>query len=296
MPTPDATTDRLPAPGAAPAGPARVVVVTGGTRGIGRGIAEAFLGAGDHVVVCGRHQPEPDDLPGVGPGPGGGTPGGGRRSAAFVLADVRQPDEADALVSAVAEQWGRLDVLVNNAGGSPAADAASVSPRLFASVVTLNLLAPFFCAQAANRVMQRQADGGAIVNVGSVSGVRPSPGTAAYGAAKAGLVNLTQTLAVEWAPKVRVNCVSAGMVATEAATDHYGGDAGVAAVASTVPLLRLGTPADVAAACLFLASSAASYVSGANLLVHGAGERPAYLGAAAGDGEHGAAPPERPPR
>ncbi len=273
-------------------GDGRVVVVTGGTRGIGKGIAEAFLGAGDQVVVCGRHQPDPGELPAAvgssSPGGEGRVPWAGRRVANFVLADVRRHDDAEALVSAVVETWGRLDVLVNNAGGSPAADAASMSPRLFESVVTLNLLAPFFCAQAANRVMQRQSSGGVIVNVGSVSGMRPSPGTAAYGAAKAGLVNLTETLAVEWAPKVRVNCVSAGMVATSAAFDHYGGEEGLAAVAETVPLLRLGVPADVAAACLFLASPGAAYVSGANLLVHGAGERPAFLGARKGTGGRGA--------
>ena len=118
-----------------------------------------------------------------------------------------------------------------------------------------------------------------IVNIGSVSGLRPSPGTAAYGAAKAGLINLTRTLAVEWAPKVRVNCVVAGMIATEAADDHYGGPEGLAAVAATVPLGRLGTPADVAGVCLFLASPLASYVSGAAVEAHGGGEWPAFLAA-----------------
>ena len=127
--------------------------------------------------------------------------------------------------------------------------------------------------------MQQSADGGCIVNIGSVSALRPSPGTAAYGAAKAGLVSLTRSLAMEWAPKVRVNCVVAGMIATEAAEDHYGGPAGLAAVAATVPLGRMGTPGDVAGACLFLASpSLASYVSGAALEVHGGGERPPFLG------------------
>jgi len=135
-------------------------------------------------------------------------------------------------------------------------------------------------AQRANAVMQNQDDGGSIVNIGSVSGLRPSPGTAAYGAAKAGLVNLTQSLAVEWAPRVRVNCVSAGLVHTEQSGLHYGDEAGVAAVAATIPLGRLGDPADVADACLFLASPLAAYVSGANLVVHGGGERPAFLEAA----------------
>ena len=141
----------------------------------------------------------------------------------------------------------------------------------------LNLLAPFFCAQAANAVMQAQPAGGVIVNIGSVSGTRPSPGTAAYGAAKAGLANLTSTLAVEWAPKVRVNCLVGGLIATETASSHYGGPEGMAVVAQTVPLGRFGTPEDIAGLCLLLASPIASYVSGAVLIAHGGGERPAYL-------------------
>jgi len=248
-----------------------VVVVTGGARGVGRGIAEAFLGAGADVAICGRNEPAVDELPAA----------GGRR-AVFFAADVRDAEQAASVIHATAERFGRLDVLVNNAGGSPAVPAADASARFVAQVVALNLLAPMYCAQAANAVMQGTARGGSILNIGSVSGLRPSPGTAAYGAAKAGLINLTRTLAVEWAPKVRVNCIVAGMIATEAAEDHYGGAAGLAAVAATVPLGRMGTPDDVAGACLFLASPLASYVSGAALEVHGGGEGPAFLTALRG--------------
>src|SRR5207249_3579451 len=123
-------------------------------------------------------------------------------------------------------------------------------------------------------------NGGTIVNIASVSGMRPTPQTAAYGAAKAGLINLTQTLAMEWAPKVRVNCVTAGLIATEQADVFYGGEAGVAAVGMTVPMQRMGTPQDVADACVFLASSGAAYISGSNLVVHGGGEPPPYIDAA----------------
>jgi NAD(P)-dependent dehydrogenase (short-subunit alcohol dehydrogenase family) len=249
----------------------QVVLVTGGSRGVGRGIAEAFLAAGADVAICGRKEPDTGALPTV----------GGRR-AVFFAADVRDADQASSMVEATVERWDRLDVLVNNAGGSPAVPAADASPRFSAQVVALNLLAPLYCAQAANAVMQSAVGGGSIVNIGSVSALRPSPGTAAYGAAKAGLVNLTRSLAVEWAPKVRINCVVAGLIATEAAEDHYGGAAGLAAVAATVPLGRMGTPADVAAACLFLASPMASYVSGAALEVHGGGEPPAFLAAVTG--------------
>ncbi len=247
----------------------RAVLVTGGTRGVGRGIAEAFVGAGADVVVCARHAP--DDLPGR-----------EQAGASFVAADVRRAEDAAAAVEAVIERHGRLDVLVNNAGGSPTLSAAEVSPNFFTSVVALNLLAPFFCSQAANAVMQAQADGGSIVNIASISALRPSPGTAAYGAAKAGLVNLTRTLAMEWAPRVRVNCVVAGLLETEASADHYGGAAGLAAVAGTVPLGRMGSPADVAGVCLFLASPLAAYVSGAAVEAHGGGERPPFLTAMGG--------------
>jgi len=245
----------------------QVVIVTGGGKGIGRGISERFLAAGAEVVICGRKEPE--SLPEA----------GGRRTT-FVAADIRDTEQAGRVIQAAVDRFGRLDVLVNNAGGSPPAEAASASPRFSAAIIALNLTAPLDLAQRANRVMQPQDTGGSIINIASVSGTRPSPGTAAYGAAKAGLLNLTQTLAVEWAPKVRVNAITAGMIRTEQAHLHYGDEAGIAAVAATVPLGRLGEPHDVADVCLFLASPLAAYVTGASILVHGGGEKPAFLAAA----------------
>jgi NAD(P)-dependent dehydrogenase (short-subunit alcohol dehydrogenase family) len=245
----------------------RVVLVTGGTKGIGRGIAEAFLDAGARVVVCARKAPET-------------LPSAGGRQARFVACDVREADAVRALVAEVAQRDGRLDVLVNNAGGSPAVDAGTVSPRFHEGVIRLNLLAPLHAAQAANAVMQRQAAGGVIIFIGSISALRPSPGTAAYGAAKAALLSLASSLAVEWAPKVRVVAVSPGLVRTEQSHLHYGDEAGIAAVGATIPAGRMAEPADIADACLFVASARASYVSGTNLLVHGGGEKPAFLAAA----------------
>lgn len=245
------------------------VIVTGGTRGIGAGIARAFLRAGGQVLVCGRTEPADGSL----------LPAADGRTAAFARADVRDPEQAQRLVRTAVNLFGRVDVLVSNAGGSPAADAATASPRFHAKIVELNLIAPLHIAQSTNAVMQGQAGGGSIIMIGSVSGTRPSPGTAAYGAAKAGLHHLATSLAVEWAPKVRVNCVVPSLVVTESAAAEYGGDAGLAAIAGTVPLQRIATPEDVAGACLFLASPLASYASGAALLLHGGGERPAFLAA-----------------
>lgn len=248
----------------------RVVIVTGGGKGVGRGITERFLAAGADVVICGRSEPE-------------ALPAAGDRTASFAACDVREPDQVEALVAAAVAAHGRLDVLVNNAGGAPYADSATVSPRFNEKIIALNLLAPFTCAQAANRVMQTQDEGGSIVNIGSLSGVRPSPGTAAYGAAKAGLHSLTTSLGMEWAPKVRVNAVIGGLILTEQAHLHYGDEEAVARVAATVPMGRMGTPAEVGNACVFLASPLASFVTGALLEVHGGGEVPPFHSAVAGD-------------
>jgi NAD(P)-dependent dehydrogenase (short-subunit alcohol dehydrogenase family) len=248
----------------------RVVVVTGGSRGVGRGIATRFLEQGADVVVCGRREPE-------------SLPQAGGRRALFRPADVREVEQIEAVVAFTRERFGRLDVLVNNAGGAPEAEAATASPRFHEAILRLNLVAPLHFAQQANAVMQAQESGGVIVNIASVSGLRPSPGTAAYGAAKAGLLSLTQSLAVEWAPRVRVVAVTAGMIETELSQLHYGDAASLARVASTVPLGRMGTPRDVGDVCVFLASPLASYISGASILVHGGGERPAFLAAAKRD-------------
>lgn len=239
------------------------VLVTGGAKGVGRGITEAFLHAGAQVVICGRSAPE--QLP---------------QGAAFIACDVRDTAAVDALFAQIEQRLGGLDVLVNNAGGAPFAMADKASPRFHEKIFALNLLAPFHLAQKANALMQRQARGGVIEFVSSVSALRPSPGTAAYGASKAAVLSLVQSLAVEWAPKVRVVAVSPGPVRTELSELHYGDDAGVAAVAKTIPLQRLAEPADVGAACVWLASGAAAYVSGTHLVLHGGGERPAFLDAA----------------
>lgn len=236
----------------------RVVLVTGGGRGLGRSIAEAFAGNGDAVVVCGRTE----------------------AAGSFYACDVRDPEQVAALVDAVVDDHGRLDVVVNNAGGTPYAPASTMSPRLAERVVALNLLAPFYVAQRANAVMQDQPNGGVIINIGSTAAYRPAPNSTPYVAAKAGLIGLTRALAVEWAPKVRVNLVTPGLLRTELVEETYGGN--VAAVEATVPMGRMASGSEVGQACLMLASPAATYISGSELVVDGGGEYPSWHIAAGG--------------
>ena len=238
----------------------RVVLVTGGVRGVGAGISAVFAAQGATVVTCARRAVE-------------GLP------YEFHSCDVRDADSVAEMVATVVDRHGRLDVVVNNAGGSPYALAADASPKFHEKIIALNLLGMLHVSQRANAVMQNQSDGGAIVSISSVSGRRPTPGTAAYGAAKAGVESLTQTLAVEWAPKVRVNALAVGMVETEQVELFYGDAESQAAVAATVPLGRLAKPAEIGWAAAFLASDAASYISGTTMAVHGGGEPPPYLSA-----------------
>ncbi|BBC37297.1 3-oxoacyl-[acyl-carrier-protein] reductase FabG [Streptomyces graminofaciens] len=235
----------------------KLAVVTGGTRGVGAGIARAFVDAGAEVVICARTPPEAP-----------------LKGAEFASLDVRDPDAVEGFFDALP----RLDILVNNVGGTPYRTLAEGDARRHARVLELNLTAPLTVSLAAYAHLRRAR--GAIVMVGSVSGSRPSPGSAAYGAAKAGLEHLARSMAVEWAPEIRVNTVVPGMVRTERAHLHYGDEDGIEAVARTVPLGRLARPADIGAAAVFLASDAAAYITGAALLVHGGGERPAFLDAA----------------
>ncbi len=236
----------------------KVVLVTGGVRGVGAGISAVFADQGATVVTCARRPV--DGLP-----------------YEFHACDVRDDDAVKGLIDAVVGRHGRLDVVVNNAGGSPHALTAEASANFSRKIIELNLIAPLQVARHANAVMQTQDGGGSIVNITSVSGHRPSPGSAAYSAAKAGVDNLTATLAVEWAPKVRVNSVVVGMVETEQSELFYGDAESIAAISATVPLGRLAKPADIGWAAAFLASDAASYISGASLETHGGGEPPVYL-------------------
>lgn len=247
----------------------KVVLVTGGVRGVGAGISTVFREAGAVVVTCARR---PADE------------GSDVADLEFHSVDLRDAEAVRAMIDGIVADHGRLDVVVNNAGGAPFALAAEASANFHAKIVALNLLSALTVAQEANRVMQ--PTGGAIINISSVSGHRPSPGTASYGAAKAGVDSLTQSLAVEWAPAVRINSVVVGPVKTELAEMHYGDSDGVAAVDATIPMGRMAGPRDVGQAAAFLASPLAAYVTGAELLVHGGGEKPAFLSASTADNKH----------
>jgi NAD(P)-dependent dehydrogenase (short-subunit alcohol dehydrogenase family) len=230
----------------------QVALVTGGTRGVGRGIAERYLAAGAEVVVCGRTEPA-------------ALPVADERSATFTPADVRDPDSFEAALDATLARHGRLDVLVVNAGGTPPADPLTVSPRFHTAIVGLNLVAPLQNAIAAERRMRAQEGGGSIVFISSAAATLPDPAAPSYAAAKAGLASLTTSLAQAFAPAVRVNCVTVGLVETENAHLFYPPD-----VADGIPMGRLVKPADVGNACLLLSDrELAGFITGADLACHG---------------------------
>jgi NAD(P)-dependent dehydrogenase (short-subunit alcohol dehydrogenase family) len=242
----------------------KTIIVTGGGRGIGHGISAAFARAGADVIICSRSEPLAFD------------PAIASRIHHIEL-DIRQAEAAEALIDFAVERTGRLDCLINNAGGGPPVKSEEASPRLTEAVIKLNLLAPIYLSQAAYVKMRALNIKGNIINISSVSATRSSPGTVAYGAAKAGLLNVTTSLAMEWAPDIRVNAIIVGLVETEASADHYGGQKGMDFLAANLPMGRMGKPQDIAHACLFLADEQSSYVSGACLEVFGGGEPPSFL-------------------
>ncbi|WP_300268511.1 SDR family oxidoreductase [Microbacterium sp.] len=240
----------------------KVVAVTGGGRGVGAGIVAAFLEAGAHVEICGRSIPE-------------ALPGHSTAEPTFRPVDVRDPGAVDGWIADILARHGRLDVLVNNVGGSPFGRFETGSPRYLQAITEINFLSAAFASRAAYESLR--ASQGAVINITSISARRPSPGTAMYGAAKAALESLTTSLATEWAPEVRVNAVSCGLVATDGAVDHYGTPEQYARVAQTIPRGRLAAPEEIGNVCVMLASPYSSHVTGAVLPVDGGGEWPAFL-------------------
>lgn len=236
----------------------RKVVVTGGSRGLGRVIVERFLREGASVVTCGRRPiATPIEVDG--------------RTAQFIEVDIRDGDAAAEFIDAAAHAMDGIDVLVNSAGGAPPAAAADGSWSFNDKVLTLNLLAPIGLAREAYRHMAE--GGGVIVNIGSISGMRANPMGVAYGAAKAGLINATATLALEWGPAVRVVTVSAGPILTAEAAEWFE-QSDIDRIGGALTSGRLADPDEIAEAVLFVASDRVGAMTGNNLVVDGGPEWP----------------------
>ena len=238
----------------------RVAVVTGGSRGIGRAVAEGLAAAGADVVIASRKleacQAAAAEI----------QEATGRRAVA-VPCHVGRWEDCDRLADAVYDQLGRCDVLVNNAGMSPLYDGLpSVTQELYDKVHAVNASGPFRLSALLGTRMA-EADGGSIINVSTAGSLRPDPTDLPYAMAKAALNALTLGLAGAWAPKVRANLVVPGAFDTDI-TNAWGPDAKERAAAMN-PMKRIGRPEDMVGLCVFLASDASSYVNGAQILVDG---------------------------
>ena len=238
-----------------------VAVVTGAGRGIGEGIAKAFAESGAAVVVAARRTEEIERVAAE------IRAGGGRAIA--VTTDVTDDAAVDALAQAAVAEFGKLTVWVNNAGGSPMRMPLKDLPREeWDRTIALNLTAIYVGCMTAARYIET----GSIINITSGAGSGPVPGSAHYGASKAGTNSLTWTLSAELAPDIRVNAVAPGAIPTEVMLQAIGRDESELDQVLedwNIPLGRLGTPQDIGAACVYLASDAAGWVSGEILRVGG---------------------------
>ena len=242
----------------------KTVVITGGSKGIGLEITKTFLKHQANVIILARNKPK-RKIQSKG------------NAGYFIECDIRNTESIDSAIKDIASKYKSIDVLINNAGGAPMADSLTASPKFHEAIIDLNLTAPLNLSQKIAKKMIKQKTVSNIINISSVTATRPTPGSAAYGAAKGALVNLTKALAVEWAPKIKVNSIIVGYIETENSILHYGSKSEIKKVAKTIPLKRMGQPQDVANACVFFASDLAEWVTGSALEVHGGGESPAYL-------------------
>ena len=242
----------------------KTVVITGGSKGIGLEITKTFLKHQANVIILARNKPKRKIQ-------------SKSNAGYFIECDIRNTESIDCALKGIASKYKSIDVLINNAGGAPMADSLTASPKFHEAIIDLNLTAPLNLSQKIAKKMIKQKTVSNIINISSVTATRPTPGSAAYGAAKGALVNLTKTLAVEWAPKIKVNSIIVGYIETENSILHYGSKSEIKKVAKTIPLKRMGQPQDIANACVFFASDMAEWVTGSALEVHGGGESPAYL-------------------
>ena len=237
----------------------KVVVVTGASSGLGVAFAQAFAEAGADVVLGARRVERLAET-------GRLVEAAGRRYVA-VQTDVADPEQCTALIAKAVEEFGRVDVLINNAGVGTAYPATRETPEQFRQVIDVNLNGAYWCAQAFGRAAK---NGGSIVNISSVIGLHPGHvPQAAYAASKAGLIGLTRDLAQQWTGRknIRVNAIAPGFFPTEMTGEMDPGQADL--VTMTTPAGRLGDPMELAAAGVFLASDAASYITGITLPVDG---------------------------
>jgi len=239
----------------------RVVVITGGGSGLGAGIAQRFADAGASVVVHYHTSASGAEVLVRAIGAGGGR-------AIAVGADLTQGADAERLLDEALAAFGRVDVLINNAGIYPDSDLLEMSEADWDSVLEADLRSVFLCTRAAARRMTAQGDGGVIVNIASIEAANPQTGHSHYGAAKAAMVAHTRAAAQELAAHgIRVNTVSPGLIWKEGIEQAW--PDGVRRWHARAPLERMGMPEDVADACLFLASPGARWITGANLMVDG---------------------------
>ncbi|MFC7672303.1 glucose 1-dehydrogenase [Mycolicibacterium sp. GCM10028919] len=245
----------------------RVAVVTGAGQGIGRGIAIGLAEAGASVVIGARTAADLDEVVAHIEGAGG--------TAMAVVTDVLVDEDRRRLVDSAVQRYGRLDVLINNAGGTGPRPAMATSERFFDMAMKFNVTSPFLTSQLAAQAMVDTAGSGAIVNISSRASDMVLGAFTAYGAGKAALNQMTRNLAAEFAPLVRVNGIIVGGVATQGLEVVLTNDDLRAQFEANTPMGRPGTPRDIACAALYLASPASSWVTGKLLHVDGGCERPA---------------------
>lgn len=239
----------------------KAVVVTGGSRGIGAGIARGFAQAGASVVVNYRTGATEAEQVVAEIRQAGGE-------ATAVSADVTQKQDVARLVEQTVGEYGRIDIWINNAGSYPLDPLTDMSEAAWDDVISSNLRSVFLGTQAAANQMIQQGDGGAIINIASIEAENPAPLHSHYTSAKAGVIMHTKTAANELGQhNIRVNAVSPGLIWRDGIDEQW--PEGVDRWQKAAPLTRLGQPADVANACLFLASPAASWITGINLRVDG---------------------------
>lgn len=239
----------------------QTALITGASSGIGEAIAEEFARGGANVVVCSREQDNVDPVAeGINEGAGG--------EALAVECDVTDREAVEALVEATVETFGGLDCLVNNAGASFMAGFDDITENGWKTIVDINLHGTYHCTQAAGEYLAEGGEGGTVINLASVAGQQGAPYMSHYGAAKAAVVNLTSTLAYEWAGDgVRVNCIAPGFVATPGVESQMGITA--EDVDRSEVERRMGLSEEIADIALFLASPASSYIVGETITARG---------------------------